>query len=99
MSKRTFKVLDKRTQNDKFLQMSFGDALNEILKGRHIRRLEWEDKAARLALIDEKLMVFRLDDKMFHPLIVSFGDIAAKDWVVAEEVQPTKGIPYSPHLN
>jgi len=68
-----------------FSKMSFGDAMKEALEGKYVRRLEWEDKNARLVIIDEKLMVYRSDDKKFHPLIVSSGDIAGDDWIITEE--------------
>ena len=68
-----------------YLEMDFGEAMQEVLKGRHVRRLEWEDRNARLALINEQLMIFEPEDKMFHPLIISSGDLAGTDWVVTEE--------------
>jgi len=71
------------------LEMNFGDACQEVLNGKHIRRLEWEDKNARLALINEQLHVYRSDDKKFHPLIVGSGDIAGDDWVVIDEKEIT----------
>jgi len=65
-----------------FLKMNFGDAMQEVLKGRHVRRLEWtEDRNARFALVNDQLMVYKSDDKKFHPLIVGSGDIAGTDWV------------------
>ncbi len=69
-----------------FTEMNFGDATQETLKGKHVRRLEWEeDRNARVALINDQLMVYRSDDKKFHPLIVSSGDIAGEDWIITEE--------------
>ena len=69
-----------------FSRMNFGQAMQEVLNGKHVRRLEWaEDKNARLALINEKLHVYKSEDKMFHPLIVGSGDIAGDDWIVTEE--------------
>jgi len=70
-------------------QMNFGDAMNEVLKGRHVRRLEWEERNARFAIMDNQLMVYKEEDKKFHPLIVSTGDIAGEDWVVTEEKEVT----------
>jgi len=68
-------------------QMSFGDTMKEILNGRQVRRLAWEDKKVRLALVDDKLRIFKTEDSMFHPLIISTGDIAGEDWVVTEEIR------------
>jgi hypothetical protein len=65
--------------------MDFGSALQEALKDRKIRRLDWKDKDVYLAVKDEQLMIFKTDDSMLHPLIVSVGDITGTDWVVVEE--------------
>ena len=63
----------------------FGFALSRLLEGKKVRRLEWENLDAYLAIKDDILMVHRADDKLLHPLMVSVGDMRGKDWVVVIE--------------
>ena len=65
-------------------QMDFGSAIRRVAKGRHVKRLNWDDKI-KIALIDERLMVFSTYDDQWHPLIVHAGDLHGKDWVVVNK--------------
>ena len=65
--------------------MDFGQAMRKVIQGHHVRREEWEDKKVRLALVEEKLMIFLTSDNRFHPLIVNAGDLHGEDWVVTKE--------------
>lgn len=92
MNQKEFSVSDRRMMKfdeTEYLQMDFGAAMKEVLKGKHVRRLEWRDKNVRLAFVDEKLMIYETEDGMFHPLVVSSGDIAGVDWVVTEKMERT----------
>lgn len=66
-------------------QMVFASAMREALNGKRVRRLTWENKGVYLAMESEQLMIFKTEDRMFHPLIVSAGDITATDWIVLDE--------------
>ena len=65
--------------------MDFGSAMFEVLKGNKVRRQEWEDEGVYLVLQNEQLMIFKTEDKMLHPLVVTSGDIAGQDWAIIEE--------------
>jgi len=67
---------------EKSRTMTFSQALMRLMGGSKVRRLEWEDQAIYLVMKDERLMIFKTDDKQLHPLIVSSGDISGTDWVV-----------------
>ena len=61
--------------------LTFSKALDELMAGKKVRRLDWADGNIHLKVVDEKLSIF-LADKQYHPLIVSIGDLIADDWVV-----------------
>ena len=67
------------------VKMDIGNAFRHLLDGKEVRRLDWEDEKVRLKIINEKLMIFDLEDELWHPLIVSSGDIAGTDWVIVKE--------------
>jgi hypothetical protein len=68
---------------DKFeTGMTFAECLEKLVLGEKCRRLEWEDSEVYITIKDERLMIYRTDDKMLHPLTVSTGDIQGTDWVV-----------------
>lgn len=66
-------------------RLNFGSAMNEVLNGKKVRRLDWKDEGVYLVIKDERLLIFKTDDGSFDTLIVSAGDIAGTDWVVIEE--------------
>lgn len=61
--------------------MDFKEALESILMGKKVRRIEWPDDGTYLIIIDDKIMIFKPEDGMAHPLIVSREDVLATDWV------------------
>ncbi len=67
--------------------LTFTKCLDHLLDGRKLRRNEWPDDGTYIVMKDEKIMVFRPDDKQLHPLTVSTGDITGKDWVVFTELK------------
>jgi len=66
----------------KKITMTFAQALDALVDGKKVRRLDWEDEGFYLELFKEELIVYRPDDKQRHPLIVSLGDITREDWVI-----------------
>jgi hypothetical protein len=56
-----------------------------MIKGGKFRRLEWEDEGTYITVRDAQVMIFKTDDNMVHPLIVSEGDILGEDWVKIED--------------
>jgi hypothetical protein len=58
----------------------FKDALELLLNSKRVTRKEWPD-GFYLSIIDERLCIYRPDDKQHHPLIVREVDIEANDWV------------------
>ena len=61
--------------------MDFKDALIEVLMGKSITSLEWEDKKYYGILKDEKLMLHK-SDGLYYDWIISEGDMRSDDWVV-----------------
>ena len=61
--------------------MTFASCLEKLILGERCRRLTWDD-GWYITIKDDKVMIFRIDDKLLHPLTVSVGDIDGKDWIV-----------------
>lgn len=59
--------------------LSFPAAIEAVIGGKKIARLEWP-KAEYGLLKDSFLTIFR--DEKFHTWIVSEGDLLALDWVI-----------------
>ena len=72
-------------------KMDFVEALKELVDGKKVRRLEWQDESVYLTVEETKLMIFLTSDNMLHPLTVQTGDILGEDWVVIEELKQEKG--------
>lgn len=64
------------------IQMSFGEAMREVILGKKITRLEWPADEYG-SLHDGWLCVYR--QGINHRWLVSSGDMEAIDWVVKEE--------------
>jgi len=62
--------------------MSFPDAIREIISGRKVTRLEWNNTDCGL-LKDGYLMINR--NGFFHQWLVNDGDLLALDWVTLPE--------------
>ena len=68
--------------------MTFSEAINVVLQGGVVRRLEWTDSKVVVRIIGDTLAIFLNEDKdnPYDPLIVTTGDMLGKDWVrVLEE--------------
>lgn len=63
--------------------LSFPDAIKEVIKGKKITRLEWENSEIYGELFEGKLRIFRGDtDSLRHDWIVNDGDMISTDWIV-----------------
>ena len=60
--------------------MSFADALQEVINGKKITRLEWSSNEEYGFMKDERLLIHTKGQD--HLWIVSSGDIVNSDWVV-----------------
>ena len=61
--------------------MTFASCLEKLLLGERCKGVAWEDEGVYITIKDEKVMIFRTDDKQLHPLTVSVGDITGM-WVI-----------------
>ena len=67
----------------KAMTMSFPDAMQEIIFGNKVARLEWQN-GDYCFLKDSWLTIFTKD--AFHTWTVNDGDMMAQDWVVVKEL-------------
>ena len=65
--------------------MDFGSAMQEVLKGARVRRLEWKDEGVYVTIGNDRLVIFNPGDKQLHPMLTSVGDMTGADWVVVAE--------------
>ena len=63
--------------------MTFSGALNKMIDGKSVRRLEWPEGAAGYIAPDGIMMIYR--EKKNYQWIVHKNDIIAVDWVVIEK--------------
>ena len=61
-------------------QMSFPDAMKEVIKGNRVTKLEWNDEGTYLYL--QGHLRIRFSDDRDTDLIISDGDMIGLDWVV-----------------
>ena len=74
-------LFKKEATMSKELTMSFPAAIQCVIDGLNITKLEWEDAQYWVCLRDQKLMMHK-PDGVYYPLIVSEGDLRGMDWVV-----------------
>ena len=60
--------------------LSFPEAIQAVMGGKKIKRIEWGDKEEYGLLKDNFLMIYRNDK--FHTWIVSEGDMFSIDWII-----------------
>ena len=61
--------------------MNFSQAVNILVDGKKITRLEWNDESTYIVLKDERLKIVKPSGKV-HDLIISAGDMYGTDWVI-----------------
>ena len=62
-------------------EMDFAEAIKEILEGKKVTKLEWDDPKTYLALQGGHLQIHK-SKGTDHDLIVSEGDMRGEDWVL-----------------
>ena len=60
----------------------FPEAMREVLEGKKVTRVEWDDTEAYGYLNDGFLMIKKTDDKKDYQWIVSEADLKAEDWII-----------------
>jgi len=63
--------------------MTFFEALQRVVSGQRITRLDWDDRAWWGMLLDGRLCIHKPDGQ-YHAWIVSDGDMLAEDWIIWE---------------
>ena len=75
----TSPVISKNTP----VLMTFPDAMAEVIKGRKVTRLEWQNNGV-YGVLKDGLLQIRMDGQLKR-WIVSSGDMENSDWKVIEE--------------
>lgn len=61
--------------------MTFDEAIAEVIIGKKIHKLEWQDKEYYGFLEDERLKLHKPGGST-HDWIISSGDLMGNDWIV-----------------
>lgn len=61
--------------------VTFFEAIASVVGGATVTKLEWNDPEIIVEVRNEKLMI-RTDDGLFHPLILTIGDMNGEDWII-----------------
>lgn len=62
-------------------ELDFPDALREVMAGRQVTKLEWNNPSLKVGLEGGFLSLVR-PGQPAHALMVSDGDLFGRDWVV-----------------
>ena len=62
------------------IEFGFPEAIQAVIGGKSVRRIEWADADEFCLLRDSFLMIHK--DNKYHTWIVSEGDLMAIDWVI-----------------
>ncbi len=73
-----------KKDSTKPITMDFPAAMRELINGKNITRLEWNNGDYCL-MQDQWLRIFTTKDNKFHDWLVSEGDMVTSDWVVKSE--------------
>ena len=68
-------------QRPKVKTMSFEKAVNELLSGKKIHKLEWKDKSYYGMIVEKTLKLHKPDGK-FYEWIISYGDLTGDDYII-----------------
>lgn len=66
-----------------FKTLDFPAAMQAVKEGKNVTKLEWNNPNILVCLNGGRLRI-KLEDGLFHDLLVSDGDILGEDWVVLE---------------
>lgn len=63
--------------------MTFPEAMEQVIKGKKITRIEWDSREDYGLLKDGFLLIHNKKD--FHKWMITDGDLLATDWVILVE--------------
>lgn len=84
MDEQTTSPLPKAKVVQKPESMTFPEAIEQVIKGKRIARIDWPSNEDFGLLKDGFLMIH--NERGYHQWIVSDGDLLEDDWVVLPEV-------------
>ena len=70
----------KKQENIGMTLMTFPEAMAEVIKGKHVTKLEWGTDKIQLFLTD--FLYIQKEDGEIAPLLVSSGDMIGTDWII-----------------
>ncbi len=67
--------------NNKATQLNFSEAVVEILAGKNVTKLEWDDTDYYGVLVDNRLRLHKPDGQLYD-WILSEGDLRGTDFII-----------------
>ena len=65
--------------------LSFPKAIEQVIYGKKITKISWEDKSFFISLHDKMLTLYKPEDNLHHPWTISEEDLIGEDWIVINE--------------
>lgn len=66
-------------------KMSFPEALLEVIKGKKITKLEWDNSETYVYTAEGFLCIHYKGDEQPHSLLVKVEDLTGLDWILINE--------------
>lgn len=63
------------------LGLDFPEAIREVINGKKITRIEWNDMGTYCFLNKDILAIHKADGKNYQ-WVINDGDLLAKDWII-----------------
>lgn len=74
-----------KSPGDAEVLLSLPKAIEQVIYGKKITKLSWEDKTYFIELHEKVLALYKPEDKLYHPWNISQEDLIGEDWVVITE--------------
>jgi hypothetical protein len=69
------------TQKNNNKNLTFNEALELLIKGNKIHKLEWKNRSYYGRLVNQVLKIHKPDGK-FYDWVLSYGDLTGDDYIV-----------------
>ena len=70
-----------KKEEEVYKAVTIQTAMEAVMTGATITKREWDNQEINCKLVNEKLMI-KTDDGLFHPWIITLGDLEGTDWVI-----------------
>ena len=65
--------------------MSFPEALLEVIRGKKVTKLEWDNSKTYVYIAEGFLCIHHNGDETPHALLIKLEDLTGLDWILIDE--------------